>query len=116
MDQPPFDAEAFIDVNMRVRNVEKRWRCPVCSKLAKPETLEVDAFVAEGINQARIEEPAALTVRLQLKAGPAPHWEILPEELAQGEGSDDEEDDHPKRARVSADQASAENEVVLDLE
>ena len=111
-----FDAEAFIDVNMRVRNVEKRWRCPVCSKLAKPETLEVDAFVAEGINQARIEEPAALTVRLQLKAGPAPHWEILPEELAQGEGSDDEEDDHPKRARVSADQASAENEVVLDLE
>jgi len=107
-----FDAEAFIDVNMRVRNVEKRWRCPVCSKVAKPETLEVDSFVAEGISRARLADPEAGTIRLQLLLTPNPHWEVLPEEAAQGEESEDEQDE-PKRSRVSEPEG---REVVFDLE
>jgi hypothetical protein len=68
------------------------------------------------ISQSRDSESALDTFRLQLRPTPVPFWEILPEELAQGEGSDDENDyDHPKRVRTSG-EPSHDEEVILDLE
>ena len=104
-----FDADAYVDVNMRLRNVEKRWRCPICAKVVRPEDLAVDAWVGEAIVAGR-KESGRDSIRLRL--GSVGNWEVLPEEDAQGEGSEDEDDVGPaiKRPRQEND------DQVLEIE
>ena len=110
-----YDADAYVDVNIKTRNVEKRWKCPVCSKQARPEDLVVDEFFLAAMHAARkdlglpADEPLLRRFRLDTKKG---DWEMLEDEELEGEGSDDEDQDTDgvKRQRVSV----PEEEIVLD--
>lgn len=91
-----YDANSYVDVNIKIRNVEKRWRCPVCSKLARPEDLIVDEFLLEGMRGAKVALQVSveegLMKRLKLDTNRS-EWDILEDEELQGEGSDDEYDE-----------------------
>jgi hypothetical protein len=110
-----YDADAYIDVNIRTRNVEKRWHCPVCSKIVRPEDLIVDGFVLEGIGKAKQEaavdeeDDGGYLKRLRLDTTLGA-WEEMPDEDIEGEESDDENDS--KRQKV--DSADTVTEIVLD--
>jgi hypothetical protein len=43
-----FDLQAYIAVNQRMRSLDKRWTCPVCSKALRPDDVLLDPF-AQGI-------------------------------------------------------------------
>lgn len=43
-----FDLQAYIAVNQRMRSLDKRWTCPVCSKSLRPDEVLLDPF-AQGI-------------------------------------------------------------------
>ena len=114
-----YDANSYVDVNIKIRNVEKRWRCPVCSKLARPEDLIVDEFLLEGMRGAKVALQVSveegLMKRLKLDTNRS-EWDILEDEELQGEGSDDEyEEDYGGAAkrRRKEDTAAAE-EIILD--
>jgi hypothetical protein len=111
-----YDADAYVDVNIRTRNVEKRWICPVCLKIVRPEDLIVDEFVLGAIARAKeeigLDEYGGFMKRLKLDMSSG-QWEVLPDEEAEGEGSEDEEihdGDRPtKRNRTEVDE-----EIILD--
>jgi hypothetical protein len=115
-----YDADSYIDVNIKTRNVEKRWRCPVCSKLARPEDLIVDEFLASGMVTARkslalpADEPLLKRFKLHTQRR---EWELLEDEALEGEGSEDEGEEesgaHPEQKRQKTSTA-AEEEIVLD--
>lgn len=113
-----YDADAYIDVNIKTRNVEKRWQCPVCSKLVRPEDLIVDEFLSLGIRLAResLKIPSEDGLMKRFRLGAGADWEILADEELEGEGSEDEEE--PKRRRTGDDQhtgtAAAADEIILD--
>ena len=120
-----YDLAAYVDVNHKMRNVEKRWKCPVCNRTVKPEDLVVDTLFQE-VCVAR-QEPR----RLRLRVGDADvrtAWEELPDEELVGEAEDSDQDDHAltgpeaKRPRL-ADRDGQETthgkpneQIVLDLE
>merc|ERR1712113_845434 len=43
-----FDLQAYIAVNQRMRSLDKRWTCPVCSLCLRPDDVILDPF-AQGI-------------------------------------------------------------------
>jgi len=43
-----FDLQAYIAVNQRMRSLDKRWTCPVCSAALRPDDVILDPF-AQGI-------------------------------------------------------------------
>lgn len=43
-----FDLQAYIAVNQRMRSLDKRWTCPVCSLCLRPDEVILDPF-AQGI-------------------------------------------------------------------
>merc|ERR1712050_130789 len=43
-----FDLAAYIAVNQRMRSLDKRWACPVCSLVLRPDDVTLDPF-AQGI-------------------------------------------------------------------
>lgn len=43
-----FDLQAYIAVNQRMRSLDKRWTCPVCSLALRPDDIILDPF-AQGI-------------------------------------------------------------------
>lgn len=43
-----FDLQAYIAVNQRMRSLDKRWTCPVCSSSLRPDDIVLDPF-AQGI-------------------------------------------------------------------
>merc|ERR1712019_182610 len=43
-----FDLQAYIAVNQRMRSLDKRWTCPVCSLVLRPDDVVLDPF-AQGI-------------------------------------------------------------------
>jgi len=43
-----FDLQAYIAVNQRMRSLDKRWTCPVCSLALRPDDVILDPF-AQGI-------------------------------------------------------------------
>jgi len=43
-----FDLQSYIQVNQRMRSLDKRWTCPVCSLPTRPDELQLDPF-AQGI-------------------------------------------------------------------
>lgn len=43
-----FDLQAYIAVNQRMRSLDKRWTCPVCSLPLRPDEVILDPF-AQGI-------------------------------------------------------------------
>merc|ERR1712187_637611 len=43
-----FDLQAYIAVNQKMRSLDKRWTCPVCSKPLRPDDVLLDPF-AQGI-------------------------------------------------------------------
>ena len=91
-----YDADAYVDVNIKTRNVEKRWKCPVCSKLARPEDLVVDEFLLAGMETIKAELGVSpedgLMKRLKLDVSKGA-WEVMEDEELEGEGSDDEDAD-----------------------
>lgn len=99
-----YDADAYIDVNIRTRNVEKRWKCPVCCKIVRPEDLIVDAFLQ---NECQGE---VKRVKLNIALG---YWEVLPDEDAEGEGSDDELIEPTNKRTRKSDEEDI-SEIVLD--
>ena len=112
-----YDADSYVDVNIRTRNVEKRWICPVCSKIVRPEDLIVDEFVLDAINSAKsvvgLDEYGGFLKRLKLDIQRG-EWEVMPDEEAEGEGSDDEDDEQvSKRPRHTNDHNDS-SEIVLD--
>ena len=120
----PFDAESYVDVNMRLRNVEKRWRCPVCSAITRPEDLMVDSWAEQGMKWAReVRRGEALRLRLVRQGGlgsilsdftaGGTLWELLPDEDVAGEGSEDEDESDTKRPRIGEGEAAGE---VFELE
>ena len=118
-----FDLAAYVDVNHKMRNVEKRWKCPVCNRIVKPEELVVDKL----FEQICVADKEPCRHRLTL-GGDLSAWELLPDEELVGEeseGSDHEPtniDSKPsKRPRLSdkttETQSTKPNEqIVLDLE
>ena len=114
-----YDADAYVDVNIKTRNVEKRWQCPVCSKLVRPEDLIVDEFLAEGMKTAKeelkINAEEGLMKRFKLHSG---RWEVLADEELEGEGSDDEDEpDGSAKRRRSDNGATSQtmaDEIILD--
>ena len=113
-----YDADSYVDVNIRTRNVEKRWICPVCSKIVRPEDLIVDEFVLDGINSGKshvgLDEYGGFLKRIKLDIGKKA-WEVLPDEEAEGEGSEDEDDESHKRPRHhGGDGGDQSSEIVLD--
>jgi len=117
-----YDADAYVDVNIRTRNVEKRWICPVCSKIVRPEDLIVDEFVLDAIKKAKddigLDEYGGFMKRLKLNFadGGVGNWEVLPDEEAEGEGSDDEDDDEVSGGPVAKKSRGGgeEEEIILD--
>ena len=53
-----FDAEAYLHVNNAMKNLDKRWRCPVCSRPLHPEELMLDPYA-----QAILDDPIAREVK-----------------------------------------------------
>lgn len=113
-----YDADSYVDVNIKTRNVEKRWRCPICSKLTRPEDLIIDEFLVSGMAMARAElglpedEPLLKRLKLDSQRG---EWLLLEDEALEGEGSDDEDDatdqpDQKRRKKEDGDQ----DEIILD--
>jgi len=43
-----FDLQAYVAVNQRMRSLDKRWTCPVCSLALRPDDVILDPF-AQGI-------------------------------------------------------------------
>merc|ERR1712187_1005216 len=43
-----FDLQPYIAVNQRMRSLDKRWTCPVCSLALRPDDVALDPF-AQGI-------------------------------------------------------------------
>jgi hypothetical protein len=111
-----YDADAYVDVNIRTRNVEKRWICPVCSKIVRPEDLIVDEFVHDAIKKAKdvigLDDYGSFMKRLKLDMNSG-QWEVLPDEEAEGEGSEDEDDfdERPSKRNRGAD---VDEEIILD--
>jgi hypothetical protein len=108
-----YDAESYIDVNLKTRNVEKRWKCPVCSRITRPEDLIVDEFVKQGMEKARKEvdiDECGLIKRFKLHVSTA-SWEILPDEAIQGQESESE-DEYPNEPGVKKQKVEAE--IILD--
>ena len=113
-----YDADSYVDVNIKTRNVEKRWRCPVCSKLTRPEDLIIDEFLISGMAMARsalsLPEDEALLKRLKLHTQRG-EWELLEDEALEGEGSDDEDEPENKKQRQGdGDQQHNAAEIILD--
>ena len=119
-----YDADAYVDVNIKTRNVEKRWQCPVCSKLVRPEDLIVDEFLFEGMQKAKAElkinAEEGLMKRFRLEGA---RWVILADEELEGEGSDDEDDSSHQRLKKRKSEFSNEknqqeipgnDEIILD--
>jgi hypothetical protein len=110
-----YDADAYVDVNIKTRNVEKRWKCPVCAKQVRPEDLVVDEFFLAAMQRGRKElslpadEPLLRRFRLDVRKG---EWEMLEDEELEGEGSEDEEYDETTSKRQKT--ATPEEEIVLD--
>jgi hypothetical protein len=111
-----YDADAYVDVNIKTRNVEKRWKCPVCSKLTRPEDLVVDEFLLSGMRSARRElglpDDEGLMKRLKLERGG--EWAILEDEELEGEGSDDEGDFESDIKRRKKKDSEPAEEIILD--
>lgn len=40
-----FGLGAYLESNMKMRSMNNRWTCPVCSNVLKPEDLRIDSFV-----------------------------------------------------------------------
>lgn len=51
-----FDLQAYIAVNQRMRSLDKRWTCPVCSLTLRPDDLMLDPFCQAILEQIRGEE------------------------------------------------------------
>lgn len=111
-----YDADSYVDVNIKTRNVEKRWRCPVCSKLARPEDLIIDEFLVSGMSMARsalnlpADEPLLKRLKLNTQKG---EWELLEDEALEGEGSEDEDEVVPDQKKRKKDE-KIEEEIILD--
>jgi hypothetical protein len=113
-----YDADSFVDVNIKTRNVEKRWRCPICSKLTRPEDLIIDEFLVSGMAMARAElglpedEPLLKRLKLDSQRGV---WLLLEDEALEGEGSDDEDHatDQPDQKRRKKEEGD-QDEIILD--
>jgi hypothetical protein len=96
-----------------MRNVEKRWKCPVCNRTVKPDELILDSLFAGICESGR--EPRRMRLQVQDDQGV---WEALPDEELVGEESADEEEDQPseaKRPRLMDDEEKSKEHVVLDL-
>jgi hypothetical protein len=112
-----YDADSYVDVNIKTRNVEKRWRCPVCSKLVRPEDLVIDEFLVDGMSKARSElqlpsdEP--LLKRFKLDAQKRV-WITLEDEALEGEESDDEESDETGPDQKKRKKDEVDEEIILD--
>lgn len=113
-----YDADSYVDVNIKTRNVEKRWRCPICSKLTRPEDLIIDEFLVSGMAMARAElglpedEPLLKRLKLDSQRGV---WLLLEDEALEGEGSDDEDHstDQPDQKRRKKEEGE-QDEIILD--
>jgi hypothetical protein len=106
-----YDADSYVDVNIKTRNVEKRWRCPVCSKLTRPEDLIIDEFLVSGMRMARnalslpTDEPLLKRLKLHTQKG---EWELLEDEALEGEESEDEDEQQDfKKPKI-------DEEIILD--
>lgn len=51
-----FDLQAYIAVNQRMRSLDKRWTCPVCSVHLRPDDLILDPFCQGILDTMRGEE------------------------------------------------------------
>lgn len=113
-----YDADSYVDVNIKTRNVEKRWRCPICSKLTRPEDLIIDEFLVSGMAMARaelglpVDEPLLKRLKLDSQRGV---WLLLEDEALEGEGSDDEDHatDQPDQKRRKKEEGE-QDEIILD--
>jgi hypothetical protein len=51
-----FDLQTYIAVNQRMRSLDKRWTCPVCSLSLRPDDAVLEPFVQEILEGMRGEE------------------------------------------------------------
>mmetsp|Transcript_88154 Transcript_88154/g.273136 ORF Transcript_88154/g.273136 Transcript_88154/m.273136 type:complete len:600 (-) Transcript_88154:135-1934(-) len=51
-----FDLQAYIAVNQRMRSLDKRWTCPVCSLSLRPDDVILDPFVQGILDTLRGDE------------------------------------------------------------
>merc|ERR1719327_1831802 len=53
-----FGLGAYLESNMKMRALNNRWTCPVCSNVLKPRDLRVDAYVEKVLSEtpAHIDE------------------------------------------------------------
>lgn len=46
-----FGLEAYLQSNMKMKALNNRWTCPVCSNILKPQDLRVDAYVQKVLDE-----------------------------------------------------------------
>lgn len=51
-----FDVQAYIAVNQRMRSLDKRWTCPVCSLSLRPDDIVLDPFAQDILDRLRGNE------------------------------------------------------------
>lgn len=51
-----FDLQSYVAVNQRMRSLDKRWTCPVCSKPLRPDDVILDPFAQGILDTLRGEE------------------------------------------------------------
>jgi len=59
-----FDLTAYIQVNQRMRSLDKRWTCPVCSLACRPDDIVLDRFVQGILDTVQGEEESVESIVL----------------------------------------------------
>mmetsp|Transcript_56302 Transcript_56302/g.134207 ORF Transcript_56302/g.134207 Transcript_56302/m.134207 type:complete len:623 (+) Transcript_56302:46-1914(+) len=51
-----FDLQSYVTVNQRMRSLDKRWTCPVCSAPLRPDDVVLEPWVQEILNSLKGQE------------------------------------------------------------
>mmetsp|Transcript_124464 Transcript_124464/g.265273 ORF Transcript_124464/g.265273 Transcript_124464/m.265273 type:complete len:837 (+) Transcript_124464:155-2665(+) len=107
-----FGLGAYLESNMKMRALNNRWTCPVCTNVLKPRDLRVDAYVERVLS----ETPSHVEEVLIMQDGSYRIIEELPQDpvAAQAQQAAREREVALEKARAEV-QAAAEEGEVLEL-
>jgi len=103
-----FDLQSYVAVNQRMRSLDKRWTCPVCSKSVRPDDVILDPFAQHILDTLRGDEDLVEAVVFDENCEWSTVSAVKDDERGEGNGPAADDGFTPKEAAPMIDLSDSE--------